>query len=377
MRGLTAIRVLVAVGWMMASAAPARAHCGDDCADPLPLQLWPASAELAADGVLSFYAGFGRADAALEFFTLRVLDGQGEEVAGSFELYEEFSTFVWRPAQPWTAGATYTVMTYVDTAAWASAVYGAAPGACVTYERENAVTIAAEPLPPPAAPPLAVTSTHVIETKDRLADLVCCDGAYPRLEQVQGHCPASDPERVEYADGSCTHLRTHGQLDVAYEVEHSMLPALAAGNFAHRLLGPDDQAYTGKLAGLRAPGCLRFESLDLARGEVFVDERCHGDGLADQLGPLELDPSDMLAGQCEGPAYVCEGQMSWDPDSCKTWPDGEDYMGVAPEDSPPGEPAEEPGAPEAAGAGTGCSAHERPGLLALVVLVGLARRRRA
>ncbi|MFY0538188.1 hypothetical protein [Nannocystis pusilla] len=180
---------MTALSW--AAARSAEAHCGDECWNPLPLWLGPTSSEIAADGVLAFSPGYARAERALEFFTLKVHDAMGEEVAGTFEVHPDFSVFVWRPAQPWSAGATYTVVTHIDTAAWASAEYSAPPGACITYDQETQVTIAAEPLPAPAAPPLVVTSEHVVETWDALEDLVCCDGAYPELRQVQGHCPGA------------------------------------------------------------------------------------------------------------------------------------------------------------------------------------------
>lgn len=369
--------IVAGLGW--AAAQTAWAHCGDECTNPLPLWLGPTSSEIAVDGVLAFSPGYARAERALEFFKIKVLDAMGEEVAGAFEVYADFSVFVWRPAQPWSAGATYTVITHIDTAAWATAEYSAPPGACITYDQETQVTIAAEPLPAPAAPPLVVASEHVVETWDTLADLVCCDGAYPELRQVQGHCPGGDPYRVEYHPGFCTHLREHGQLEVVYDFDREALGAAAASNFAGRLFGPDEQPWIGVQANLRAPGCLRFEALDLARGEVFVDERCHGDDLAGALGPLDLDPTATLAASCAGQAYVCEGEDSWDPEQCTTWPDGQVYPApVAPQDeSSAGETgAVDPGEQVESGGG-GCSMHERPGVLALVVVGGLLRRRRA
>ncbi|MCY0993974.1 hypothetical protein OV203_42945 [Nannocystis sp. ILAH1] len=379
MTSLSRVVATIVAGLSWAAARPAWAHCGDECTNPLPLFLSPTSSVLAADGVLAFSPGYERAERALEFLTLKVLDAMGEEVAGAFEVHADFSVFIWRPAQPWSAGATYTVVTYVDTAAWATAEYGAQPGACVTHEREMQVTIAAEPLPAPAAPPLVVTSEHVVETWDALADLVCCDGAYPRRSDAAGHCPGLDGYQIEYA-GFCTRLREHGRLEVVYDFDREALGAVAASNFAGRLFGPDDQPWIGVQANLRAPGCLRFEALDLARGEVFVDERCHGDDLADALGPLDIDPTATLAASCAGQAYVCEGEDSWDPEKCTTWPDGQVYPApVAPPDGEPpaGETAAvDPGEQVESGGG-GCSTHERPGWLALVVLGGLLRRRRA
>lgn len=373
MRGLVCLRWVLAAGLCGSAAGTARAHCGDECWNPLPMFLAPTGLEVAVDGVLTFSPGYRRAERALEFFTLKVLDAMGEEVPGSFEVHEEFSVFVWRPAQPWLAGATYTVVTHVDTAAWATAEYGAQPGACVTYEREATVKVAAEPLPPVAAPPLVVTSEHQVVQREAPADLVCCDGAYPRLQENQGHCPGFDGERLEYEAGFCTHLRAHGRLEVAYAYDEALLAAAARSNFVSRLLPSGELQWVGTEASLSAPACLQLETIDLAREQVFVDERCFGDDVA--LGPLEVDPAAALAGSCAGPAYVCEGEDRWDAEQCVTWPEGQVYPApVAPPDEEP--EATETGAAAQSGGGGGCSVAGGPGLLALVMLAGLRRRRR-
>jgi MYXO-CTERM domain-containing protein len=362
------VTTIAGLGWT--ATRPAWGHCGDECWNPLPMALPPTSSEVAVDGVLAFAPGHRRAERALEFFTMKVLDAMGEEVAGTFEVFEDFSVFIWRPAQPWTAGATYTVITHVDTAAWATAEYGAMPGACITYDQESTVTVAAEPLPAAAAAPLVVTSEHRVERLEAPEDLVCCDGAYPWPQSSPGSCPVGGG-RLVVSPGFCTHLREHGWLEISYDLDREGLPATVASNFAGRLLGPDDAPVFGWKTNLHAPGCLQLESIDLARGEVFVDERCFGDDVADALGPLEVDPTSTLAASCEGQAYVCEGKSSWNPELCTTWPEGQYYP--PPED----EPAEESGAP-AQSDGGGCSAHERgPGWLGLVVLGGLWLRRRA
>jgi hypothetical protein len=71
-------------------------------------------------------------------------------------------------------------------------------------------------------------------------------------------------------------------------------------------------------------------------GERTVHESCHGDAVADQLGTLELDPTDALA-QCSGVAYVCESNgYSWDSTACTTWPEGAPYTHPHnPESEPP------------------------------------------
>src|SRR5690606_3871564 len=97
---------VIAAGLAASIAGPAWAHCGDDCADPLPLFISPASPVVAADGVLFLDVPRGRAAAALEFFHIKVLDAGADEVAGTLELHEEFSAYTWRPTQPWSVGET-------------------------------------------------------------------------------------------------------------------------------------------------------------------------------------------------------------------------------------------------------------------------------
>jgi len=75
--------------------------------------------------------------------------------------------------------------------------------------------------------------------------------------------------------------------------------------------------------------CLRIEFLDLARGDIFVEERCFGEGL--ELGDLERDISAQLDESCEGPRYTCEVAGSgWNDERCMRWPGGEPFEYVEP-----------------------------------------------
>lgn len=57
-------------------------------------------------------------------------------------------------------------------------------------------------------------------------------------------------------------------------------------------------------------------------GASFVEERCHGEGLAEQLGEFELDPTAELAAACSGEPYVCEVNfVEWDETRCRPWPE--------------------------------------------------------
>lgn len=354
--------------WFAGAALDAReahAHCGDDCTAPLPYALGPTSDLLAPDSVLVYPVPDGRAAAALPFFTLTVTDAEGVAVDGALEVDPSFSVIVWRPAAPWVAGATYTATGHLDTAAFAMAEYGSPSGACGTQAYSVELTIGAEALPAPAAPPVIVETEHTIVDAESLDALVCCDGALPYREYGPGSCPALENRD----DGRCASLRRRGGLAVRHTLDLGALSTAAAGNLVSRVFGgtPAPRVVGGVL--LYAPECVRLEILDVARGDIFVDERCLGDDIADQLGDIDVDPTARLAEICEGQAYTCEvvGLDRWDAARCVTWPEGADFEVPAPTTAPVDEPAVQ----------GGCSAGERPpawlqaGLLCLVI-----RRRR-
>ena len=350
-------------------ARDARGHCGDDCTAPLPYILGPTSDVLAPDSVLAYPVPDGRAAMALPFFTLTVTDADGVPVDGSVEVDPLFSLIVWRPAAPWAAGATYTATGRIDTAAWAMAEYGAPPDACTTSDYPVELTIDAVPLPAPAAPPVLVETEHTIVDSDSLDALVCCDGAIPGRSYGPGSCPA-----LELHDAHpCASLRRLGALAVHHTLDRSALSPAASGNLVTRVIGgtPAPRVFGG--VRLYVPECVRLEILDVARGVIFVDERCLGDDIADQLGDIDVDPTARLAELCEGQAYTCEVSRSdqWNAARCETWPEGAHFD--VPEPMPAPDPVDEPAAT------TGCTAGERPPawLLAGLLCLGLGRRRLA
>lgn len=177
-----------------------------------------------------------------------------------------------------------------------------------------------------------------------------------------------------YNDGRCASLRHRGVLAVHHTLDRSALAPAAAGNLVSRVVGgtPAPRVFGGVL--LYAPECVRLEILDVARGDIFVDERCLGDDIADQLGDIDVDPTAKLAVICEGQAYTCEvlGSDRWDATRCATWPEGADFEVPEPMPTPVDDPA--------ATAPGGCAAGERPpawllaGLLCLVLFRRRARR---
>jgi hypothetical protein len=361
---LRRIAILPAL-WLAGVALDAReaqAHCGDDCTAPLPYTLGPTSDVLAPDSVLVYRIPDGRAASALPFFTLTVTDAEGVPVEGSVEVDSIFSLIVWRPAAPWLAGTTYTATSHIDTAAWATAEYGAPPDACHTYDIPVELTVDAAPLPAPAAPPVLVETEHTIVDSDSLDALVCCDGALPYRSYGPGSCPSLETQD----DGRCASLRRLGGLAVHHTLDRSALSPAASGNLVSRVIGgtPAPRVFGG--VRLYAPECVRLEILDVARGDIFVDERCLGDDIADQLGDIAVDPTAKLAEICEGQAYTCEvvGFDRWDATRCKTWPEGADFEVPAPVDEP------------ATTTNGGCAAGERPPAWLLAGLLCLVPRRR-
>lgn len=347
------------------TSATAQAECGWDCETSFETTLDPMHTRIAADGVLAFSIMYGRADTAIEHLTVSVRNAGGEEVAGTLELNADFSLILWRPTAPWVPGE-YTAISRVDTLAWSTAVRGTPSGDCLPYDHGFEFVVEADPLPAPAAPAVLVETEYDLWRDDSLEALVCCDGAMPYLTPGPGSCPS---DMLTYSEGACTPMRERGVLIVRYTLD-AALPAAVAGNFTWRLRSPDGDGIGNVLS---SPRCLRLEILDIARGEVFIDERCHGDDVADQLGAVPIDPSPELT-SCAGPTYVCEvhkGSDRWDETRCVTWPDG------APFEVP------EPGAmePDSAGEtatedGCGCTTGHAPAALLVLALPLLARRRR-
>jgi len=309
------------------AATPARAHCGDDPSAPLPYAIWPISEVVAADGVLGFKFQYNQAEAGLEYFTLKVLDAEGLPVAGTLTLHAEFSALSWRPDTPWVAGASYTVVTFIDTPAWAQDAYGAQPGACSTSERETVVAVDAAPLPVPSGPPIVTTTDHRVAQRRDLRSVICCDGALPYMRQGPG---SSYNLQLEVSGpGSCISRLDEGTLRVFPRIDRDLLLPAEAGNFAMRVRWPAGTLAYDPAPTLYEAMCLRIEFLDLARGDIFVEERCFGEDL--ELGDLERDISAQLDESCEGPRYTCEvAGNGWNDERCMRWPGGEPFEYVEP-----------------------------------------------
>jgi len=318
----SAVTLLLAAGAAFA-ARPALAYCDDGCGYHLPVAVAPTSTAIAVDGVLGFLIADGRAETAFQFFMVTVRDAEGMTVAGNLELNASYSVIVWRPTAPWVPGASYTVLTEIDGSAWAELEYGSEPDSCPMLPTETTVTIDPAALPAPAAPPVIVESRHTIVPDLALDALVCCNGAYPHISGGPGSC--TRPYLQDYR--SCASRRSVGSLRIDHTLDLEGLPLAAAGNLASRIVDARNQPWFGGTS-LLAPECLRLEILDIARGQVFVDERCFGDDIAEQLGTIAADPSPELAEMCEDHAYVCEVEdRKWDATRCKSWPEDSELEG--------------------------------------------------
>jgi hypothetical protein len=137
---------------------------------------------------------------------------------------------------------------------------------------------------------------------------VCCDGSYPYFEAAPGALCEWNGDSGTWLQGAgrCASRRGYGKLSVQQAVDAAQLAPTVAANPTVRMLVDDQLSFPQSSAlsvarDLHGPACLRFETLDLARGDIFVDERCVGSGRAN---PRPRDPG-VLARSC--PDFVAIG----------------------------------------------------------------------
>ena len=315
----------------------------------------------------------------------------GEPVLGALENPGVPGVVIWRPSEPLQAGATYDLTGSFNNPAEAHEA-GCGDVAIDLAFSFNAVDVA-EPLAAPTV--VAEAAAVLVETQD-LEHLVCCDGAMP----TQFDCGGTE---ISWDEGACAATQGTGYLQLQVSATSPLAPATAGmlativrtdGVEAYRGLEP---AFSQRRSG---PVCVVVEQLDLATGlSIAAAEQCVGQDLQDQLGVRELDPHAALADQCQGPLYHCEPLPdfldSWDPDQCSdveppvdsdgepttsdsdSDSDSDEGSGSAGESSDSGDVVETAGL-EDDDKGCGCNsrASDPAGLLGLVVLAALARRRR-
>jgi MYXO-CTERM domain-containing protein len=306
-------------------------------------------AAIPSDGVLVLAATAGSqlpvADLAARLSLTVMLDG--EPVLGAVEDTVVPGVIVWRPDQPLNEGTSYAVTgEFLNDAGAVEAGCGVA---ALPLEFDFAAISPSEPLAAPEV--VAEASVEIVESSD-LADLVCCDGAYPYANDCGG-------DQTDWGVGACAAARGRGFLHLDIKAVSPIDPASAAmlatvirvdGEEVARGLAP---AFAARRDG---PACVVVEQIHLDSGfSVVTEEQCVGDELVAELGERELDPALVLDAQCEGPMYVCESSAEggqWDPEQCTELADPE------PPVESEGPPTSESEGSESAGSGSAGSESE-------------------
>lgn len=284
----------------------------------------------------------------------------GEPVAGALERSPLPGVLVWRPTEAWVPGASYDLSGSVTNAESDGLACGPAQ-----LSIDGSVVIAAEPAAPLGKPGLSGTPMVAVTPLVTLETLACCKGSTPEIVAASD-CGGS---YVNFDPKKCAPIQGTGTLSVDFTgTPAAEGPAAKQILYTQRVVGsPPITMFDPSFSVIsQAPFCVTLEALDLASGVITTsDSQCFGDAVAEQLGPQDIAVSDTLTcalQQCE-PA-----DSSWDPDLCGP---------VAPDSSTATGGGEDDG-----DKGCGCRASDSgastgpAGLLALVGLLGLARRRR-
>jgi MYXO-CTERM domain-containing protein len=335
------LAVLATLTWVPTRTASA-GHC-EYCNAGLPTSVAIKTPEIGIDGVIVIVLEDDRGrvldQTSWDITTVTVTDPGGALVDGALETHPGFSPAAWRPTNPWVPG-TYQVTVAVDLPSFPA---DPGPTDCPGFSHQAEIVVVDEPRHVVGTQALSVVETLGVTPLRSLETLVCCDGALPYEASVPGiGCPDYPSRMLEIGAGHCSELLSTGWL--ALEAELLIDGQPAPPDYSLREVTHDSTTASGDAVmsmKLTQPECLQFELLDLVTGELTVHDSCHGDAVADQLGTLELDPTNELAAACSGGAYVCEAiGYSWDPTACTTWPDGAPYMHPnSPEsESPPADP---------------------------------------
>lgn len=256
----------------------------------------------------------------LDAVTFEVRDANDTVVDGDLELVPDAPFLLWYPSAGFTPDASYSGQFTVDNAALTSGSpcwYGEPLMGAFAFHTGSELS------GPAWAPEVTIAGeTHGVRQHHDLDGLVCCDGAYPYTDYA---CFSSF---VHWDEGHCEALRGTGWLQV--ELEVAPPPEERASQLAHRVSIGGAQWLWPHGPGLKfvieAPTCVQIQTVRLTDGEVSEAEPlCFGDDLADQLGELDLDPTEPLADQCTGDPYRCAVPGdAWDADDCTPWPESDD-----------------------------------------------------
>lgn len=353
-------------------------HC-EYCNEGLPTSVAIASPEIGIDGVIVVVLEDQRGrvldQKSWDITTASVTDLEGAPVDGTLEIHPGFTPAAWRPTNPWVPG-TYQITVTVDLPSFPA---DPGPQGCPPFSHQAEIVVVDEPRHVVGTQALSVIETLGMTPGRSLETLVCCDGALPHLASVPGYlCPGYPDWNLRIGAGHCSELEGTGWLALGAELRIDGQPA--PPDYSLREITNERASATGGAAmtmTLTQPECLQFEVLDLVTGERTVHDSCHGDAVAEQLGTLALDPTDALAAECSGTAYVCEsigGQSvggHWDATACTTWPDGAPY-------AYPSSPESEPSASDPNDGGCRIASPSSPAAVGMLAwaLLGLRRLRR-
>lgn len=331
-----------------------------------------------ADGVLVLQGLWQGALPGNETIALTVTT-EDVPLAGTIEATDMQGLVIWRPDTAWTPGATYAI-------AGAASNMGA-DGDCLQASLPIAgeVTIEAE-----VGQPLVPVDIDAMASVDQvptisLETLACCPGVSPMA--YEGGCGGGgysidfDPEQcAPFAATGYLQLTLTGTSAAMGSVEQQVLYVLKADEQGSQFAWSPTFA-TG---GLLKPLCAAIDAIDLGTGAVVVGaQECFGEEVADQLGAQVLDPSAQLS--CE--LQVCESLgFEWDLEKCAPYGGGGETPTSGPDDGSSGGTGGTGGEGSSSGEsggqdgdkGCACdgSAGGSPGLLVIVGLAWLARRRR-
>ena len=333
---------------MMGGDAAACLDIGDPCLD---IDTWTNVEEVftepvPTDGVILLRVS-GPSGAAPEADILEIevtLDGvplAGELVQSGID-----GVLIWRPEQLFAASSTMVVSGKIHNVEFEPNLEFCG-AEFVPFEFE--VEVAAGPMPPLVFPEVMVS--EALNDPPLLHDLeqmVCCDGAFPRLEFA-----GCGQTHLVIDEGRCAPLEWNGSMHVEATGMAIVAPGTASMISAElrvdgEVLSPTFSGPDGFVLRTQAtePFCSEVVLRNFASGEVIVGPlQCHGDALVTQLGPQTLVPESPALAACLGEPYVCETDepgFEWDPDLCSAWPANEGSTG-SPTTGAPTTGPDEPG----------------------------------
>lgn len=328
------------------------------------------AAKIPSDGVL-ILQGNHNGDAAETLATIDLtVTKDGQPIAGALEVTSMHGVLAWRPAEPWEAGATYALSGKVSNPPEVSY--------CGPVELLLEDTLFIDDVPGEALGSVDFVGQTIVQLTPQvsLETLACCAGATPS----SGYYGCGGLE-VYWDPEECAPTQAHGYLSVQLTGEPAAAGPVAAqivyslqvdGNLHSTALAPQFSVFGD------APFCAVIEATDIGSGVTTMGQKhCFGDAVAGQLGPQTLDPKEKL--QCALEQCATDAVPStWDPTMCTpfepaspTTSDSEGASGgPSSDDDSAGENDDDKGCDCDAGSGVDA------GLLALVGLVGLVRRRR-